>query len=139
MKQKIDISKAKEIIKAIAANRLRWGRHAGLPGDYSLDQVWDALIILNESGVLEHEVDVDDLREQMTAANRARGAAEAREKKYKGQLDNANDRIKELTIALEDEQYARSELNDKLHALEIEYAVVEGKLSLYEEKEDGSK
>ena len=97
-----DISKAKEIVSETAKHRARWGRHAGIPPQFSDEQVLDALVSLQESGLLEVEDNVDELRSQLATANRQRGAAEARAKKYKNQLDNANRNIKDLTLALED-------------------------------------
>ena len=98
----IDLTKAKQICAETAAHRIRWGRHAGVPPSVNDTQLLDALVALHDSGVLSLEPEQDDLRSDLILSNRQKGMAEARAKKYKGQLDAANKRIKELTIALDD-------------------------------------
>lgn len=108
MADKID--KAREICAAVASNRARWGRHAGF-GSYSEAEVLDALVEIHEEGYLDS---IDNPRKALSAANRAKGAAEAREQKYKGQLEFANEQIRALTIALEESEEETEQLQVRL-------------------------
>lgn len=92
----MDFTKAQKLCHDVAEDRRRWGRHGGF-NNYSKDEVLDALVVINDMGYFE----LGDERDQRVAANRARGAAEARAHKYKAQLDDANNNILELTKALE--------------------------------------
>ena len=93
----MNAEEAKGICKELAEHKKRWGR---LSGNARIPEakIRDALITLYEKGMF----DIDDDRVDVVAANRAKGAAEARAKKYKNQLDEANARIQELEKALED-------------------------------------
>ena len=93
----MDIEEAKGICKELAEHKIRWGRLAG-NANIPEAKIRAALILLYEQGLF----DVENDRIDVVAANRAKGAAEARAKKYKNQLDEANKRIEELVIALED-------------------------------------
>lgn len=104
--------KAKEIVEEVIALRKRWGRHAGF-GAYSSQDVLDALHTIGEAGLLEHKLG-ENLKEAITAANRAKGAAEARAKNYKNQLDHANEQIRALTYALEDAENDKLTLREQL-------------------------
>lgn len=92
------------MIQGVVNDRIRWGKHGGF-NQYSKQEVLDALVHLHESGVfvgIENLDEGENLKAQLTASNRAKGAAEARAIKYKALLDTANTRIEELTIALEE-------------------------------------
>jgi len=102
----MNFEKAKEILNQVAADRVRWGRHGGF-NMYSELDVLDALVFIHSEGYLDVDPEVAlDMKSQMTASNRAKGAAEARERKYKGQLDHANEQIRALVIALEEAEQA---------------------------------
>ena len=105
-----DLAKAQEIVSNVIQARARWGKHAGFDV-YSDQEVLDALVVIGNAGFLEAELG-ENLREALTAANRAKGAAEARESKYKGQLAHAHEQIAVLTEALE-------EAEDTIHTLEV--------------------
>ena len=109
------LKKAIDICRGAADDRKRWGRHASFTV-HTETQIMDALVCINDSGLLE----MGGEKEARIAANRAKGMAEARAIKYKNQLDSCKDRIKELTIALEEEQYARAALLDELNDLKGE-------------------
>jgi 5-methylcytosine-specific restriction endonuclease McrBC regulatory subunit McrC len=95
--KQMNLELAKKICEEVGAERKRWGRHAGSAG-YREDEVLDALMTVHEEGLFDSKVDKDAL----TKANRTKGAAEARAKRYKNQLDDANTKIEMLTKALED-------------------------------------
>jgi len=98
----MNFEKAKEILDQVAADRIRWGKHGGF-NMYSDNDVLDALVYIHSEGFLQIDGDEAlDMKSQLTASNRAKGAAEARERKYKGQLDHANEQIRALVIALEE-------------------------------------
>jgi hypothetical protein len=96
----MNIEKAVEMCRGVAEERIRWGKHAGF-GDNSSSEVLDALVCIYESGMLEAG-DAEKEREKRILANRQKGAAEARAKRAENKLAAANERIKELTIALQD-------------------------------------
>lgn len=92
-----ELDKARAICESVAKQRARWGRHAGF-GDFTPEELLDAVMALYEAGGLEAGIS----RDELSKANRAKGAAEARAKRYKAQLDDANKNIVILTKALEE-------------------------------------
>lgn len=99
-----ELERARQICESVAAQRARWGRHAGF-GEYTADEVLDALMALYEAGGLEEGIS----RDELSKANRAKGAAEARAKRYKAQLDDANKNVVILTKALEEAETLEKE------------------------------
>ena len=91
-----DLLKAAEICTHVAESRKRWGRHAGF-GEYTPETVLDALLAIHEAGLFELEGEKD----ARIASNRAKGAAEARAKKYKDQLDEKTKELRDALRALE--------------------------------------
>ncbi len=86
------LGQAQQICDHVAKQRKRWGRHAGF-GDFSQEQVLDALVALHEEGMFEQLDEALDV----AAANRRAGAAEARESKTRKRLENVE---AQLTAAL---------------------------------------
>ncbi|MHC4371672.1 MAG: hypothetical protein ACYSW8_28995 [Planctomycetota bacterium] len=93
----MNLELAKQICTEVGAERKRWGRHAGA-GQWRSEDLLDALMCVYEAGLFDSKIDKDAL----TKANRAKGAAEARAKRYKGQLDDLNVQYAELVIKLEE-------------------------------------
>jgi hypothetical protein len=92
------LEEARKIVKRVAEQRKRWGKQAGM-GEFSEYEILEALKEIDDAGILDAP---PFSKEEITKQNRAKGAAEARAKKYKGLLDAANVNIKDLTEALED-------------------------------------
>lgn len=93
-----ELEKAAAICKQVAEDRARWGKHGGF-NMYSEQQVLDALVALGQHDVFDQA----DERAARIAANRAKGAAEARAVKFKhkmqtleAKLELANETIQEL-------------------------------------------
>lgn len=87
----MDLERAKEICNEVAAQRKRWGRHAGFH-PHSDWEVLDALVLISEEGLFDREDQHDDL----VLANRQKGMAEARATKYKKELDELKKQLQEL-------------------------------------------
>lgn len=86
---------AKRICKELAEHKKRWGKLAGNAG-ISEAKIRAALVMLYDAG----QFDIENDKVDVVAANRAKGAAEARAKKYKNQLDEANEKIVMLEAEL---------------------------------------
>lgn len=118
--------KAVAIVSRVAEQRKRWGKHSGF-AEYTEDDVLDALLFIHGAGLLDFEGDYAQAKEDMTASNRAKGAAEARAKKYKGQLDALQEQLGVMVIALED---AEGEISD----LKAELATAQEERDIYHEE-----
>lgn len=95
MKGTMTVEKAKHICAELAAHKKRWGRHSGNAGIPEAE-IREALILLADKGMFDH----DDARIDVVAANRAKGAAEARATKYKKELDELKKDYEELRATL---------------------------------------
>ena len=87
----MDLEKAKLICNDVAAQRKRWGKHAGFH-PHSKAAVLDALVLISEQGLFDREDQHDDL----VLANRQKGMAEARATKYKRELDELKKELQAL-------------------------------------------
>ncbi len=99
----MEVKEAKQILQTVASHRDQWGKHSGW-AEYSDQDVLDALLYIHKEGFLDISLEDRDLKSQLTAANRAKGAAEARSTKDKRRLDHANEQIEALVIALEESE-----------------------------------
>ena len=87
----MDLERAKQICNDVAAQRKRWGKHAGFH-PHSKASVLDALVLISEQGLFDREDQHDDL----VLANRQKGMAEARATKYKKELDELKEQLQAL-------------------------------------------
>ena len=79
----MDTLKAKEIIKHVADQRVRWGK-LYLGDDIPWEQVMDALVWLSDQlDIMQHDLVP---KADLTAANRKLAAAAARETKLRNDL-----------------------------------------------------
>ena len=108
------LAKAAEICKHVAEQRKRWGKMASLGdgGLYSDGDILDALVVM-------HDVDlfnVVDEKEARILANRQKGMAEARAKKYKDEADQWADQygalLEEYEAVMEELAKLREEKNN---------------------------
>ena len=88
-----ELKNAKKIVAHVAAQRKRWGLLSGF-GEYSQEEVLDALMAIHNANILD--IDGDDLREQVTKANRAKGAAVSRELRQKQISDELRAEVNDL-------------------------------------------
>jgi hypothetical protein len=88
----MDLKKAAEICKAIAAEAARWGKHAGF-ASYHADEVREALITIDEAGLF----DLEGEKEARISANKNAGAAKARAVRSQKALELARKQIESLT------------------------------------------
>lgn len=87
----MDIAKAKTICADVAEQSARWGKHAGFC-QYHLNEIQEALIVMHSAGLFELEGE----HEQRVAANRAKGAAEARAKRSLDKQKELERKVKSL-------------------------------------------
>jgi len=80
----MDKDNALKIAGQIAAQKVRWGRHYNITSDYSDETVAKVIMALSQAEAAGPEMVPKD---QLSAANRRAGAAEAREKNLRQRIE----------------------------------------------------
>ena len=86
MQTELTIDQAKDILAHVVSQKERWGQQYDA-GDIGLSGLMDALIVIAK----EDNETYTSLRAQLTKANRALGASNARETKLKNEIKKLSD------------------------------------------------
>lgn len=80
---------ANRLVAAVVAGRQRWGQSYGT-GEFTSDQILDALVEMHQNG----EIEADTAHEDLVRVKRQLTASQAREAKLKKQVEKLKDQYK---------------------------------------------
>ena len=90
----MEVSAARKIVGETVSGRLRWGKM--FLSAYSMEQVLDALVALEDAGALALTKATQEGSEELTKVKRQLTAAKAREAKQKKQIEDLKEHVKQL-------------------------------------------
>ena len=94
----MEVSDARKIVGETVSGRLRWGKM--FLSAFSMEQVLDALVALEEAGALALTKATQEGSEELTKVKRQLTAAKAREAKQKKQLEDLRNEVHNLQETL---------------------------------------